>query len=145
LTLAELLQTIAVVLFGLGGGIAVGSGFVAFLVVLDIIPRLTQMTKSLRWMRAYEGAVVGGALFFTWADFYGWKLPLFPLGAAVVGLFAGCFVGMLAAALTEVINVLPILARRVGMADYIAWLLLAMILGKVAGSLFDWIFYYRIG
>ena len=30
---------------GLAGGIAVGSGMVAFLVVLDIIPRLAQITR----------------------------------------------------------------------------------------------------
>jgi stage V sporulation protein AB len=129
--------------FGLAGGIAVGSGLVAFLIVLDIIPRLTQLTRSHRRMRVYEGAVVAGAVFFTLADFYSWHGAFFPLGAAAVGLFAGCFVGMLAAALTEVINVLPILAKRVGMGPYIAWLLLAMILGKVAGSLFEWMIYYK--
>ncbi|KIL37791.1 stage V sporulation protein AB [Gordoniibacillus kamchatkensis] len=143
--MTEALKGAAVAFLGVAGGIAVGSGFVAFLVVLDIIPRLAQMTKSYGNIRAYEGAVIAGVLFFTLADFYGWKADLFPLGAAVFGLFAGCFVGMLAAALTEVVNVLPILARRIGLADYIAWLLLAMILGKVAGSLFEWLVYVKEG
>jgi stage V sporulation protein AB len=143
--LTQLLEAAFAAFLGVAGGIAVGSGFVAFLIVLDIIPRLAQITKSYRRIRAYEGAVIAGALFFTLADFYSWKAPLFPLGAAAFGLFAGCFVGMLAAALTEVVNVLPILARRVGMANYITWLLLAMILGKVAGSLFEWLVYDRRG
>ncbi|MFC0214274.1 stage V sporulation protein AB [Paenibacillus chartarius] len=143
--MSGLLLGAAAAFLGLAGGLAVGSGFVAFLVVLDIIPRLTQLTKSRRFLHTYEGAVIAGALFFTWADFYDWRASMFPLGAAAVGLFAGCFVGMLAAALTEVINVLPVLARRVGMERYIAWLLLAMILGKVAGSLFEWLFYIGEG
>ncbi|MGO4275104.1 stage V sporulation protein AB, partial [Paenibacillus sp. TAF58] len=62
-------------------------------------------------------------------------------GFALVGIFAGCFVGMLAAALTEIINVLPILAKRVGMGSYMILLLMAMIFGKVFGSLFEWLFY----
>lgn len=139
----DILREAAAAFFGLAGGIAVGSGFVAFLVVLDIIPRLTQLTRAHRWMRVYEGAVVSGTLFFTIADFYSWRGSFFPLGAAAVGLLSGCFVGMLAAALTEVINVLPILTKRVGMGPYIEWLLLAMILGKVVGSLFEWMIYYK--
>jgi stage V sporulation protein AB len=58
-----------------------------------------------------------------------------------VGVLAGCFVGMLAAALTEVINVLPIMAKRLGIDGYMMWLLMAMILGKVIGSLFEWLVY----
>jgi stage V sporulation protein AB len=143
--MTHVLLGIGIAFLGLAGGIAVGSGLVAFLVVLDIIPRLAQITRSHRSVHTYEGAVIAGTLFFTLADFYSWRVSLFPLGAGAIGLFAGCFVGLLAAALTEVINVLPILARRIGMANYIAWLLLAMILGKVAGSLFEWIVYYREG
>jgi stage V sporulation protein AB len=56
-----------------------------------------------------------------------------------MGLLSGVFVGLLAAALTEVVNVLPILAKRIGMEPRIFWLLLAMMLGKVVGSLFQWI------
>ncbi len=53
------------------------------------------------------------------------------------------FVGMLAAALTEVVNVLPILAKRIGMDSYLMWLLVAIILGKVCGSLLDWLLFAK--
>jgi stage V sporulation protein AB len=128
---------------GLAGGLAVGGGMVAFLIVLDVIPRLAQIAQSRRVIRWLEGAVVTGAVLWTAADFFDWKVRSFPLGAAFIGLFAGAFVGMLAAALTEVINVLPILAKRLGMDDFMLWLLAAMIFGKVAGSLFDWLVYMR--
>ncbi|NOU99272.1 stage V sporulation protein AB [Paenibacillus planticolens] len=134
-------EVLLIAFIGLAGGIAVGSGMVAFLVVLDIIPRLAQITRSFSKIRAYEAAVVLGSLLFTWVDFSDAKIHLFPMGAAFVGLFAGCFVGMLAAALTEIINVLPILAKRVGMGSYMILLLMAMIFGKVFGSLFEWLFY----
>jgi stage V sporulation protein AB len=124
---------------GIAGGVAVGSGMVALLVVLDIIPRLAQITRSYRRIRWYEGAVVSGSLIFTVTDFFDWSFNFFSFTAVIFGLFAGCFVGMLAGALTEVINVIPILAKRIGLDSYIIWLLMAMVFGKVIGSLLDWL------
>lgn len=123
---------------GLAGGVVVGSGLVAFLTVLDIVPRLTVLTRSQKWIRLYEAAFVAGALVFTWVDFRGWTAFFSPVSTALVGLVSGTFIGLLAAALTEVVNVLPILAKRIRMEPWIFWLLLAMMLGKVAGSLFQW-------
>ncbi|WP_426453474.1 stage V sporulation protein AB [Paenibacillus sp. S-38] len=137
--MSDMLAWTVLVFTGLAGGLAVGSGLVAFLVVLDIIPRLAQLTRSYAKIRWYEGAVICGALFFTLTDFFEWEYGLFPLASSIFGLLAGCFVGMLAAALTEVINVLPILAKRIGMESYIIWLLMAMILGKVLGALAEWL------
>ena len=135
----EIVTGCLLMIIGIGGGLAVGSGMVAFLVVLDVIPRLAQTTKSYGCIRYYEGAVVLGSLFFTFTDFFDWRYALFPMSAALFGAFAGCFVGMLAAALTEVINVLPILAKRIGMESYMIWLLMSMIFGKVIGSIIDWL------
>ena len=56
-------------------------------------------------------------------------------------LSGGVFVGMLAAALTEVLNVFPILAKRVGIEDRIIILIMAIVLGKIFGSLFHWIYF----
>lgn len=125
--------------FGLAGGIAVGSGMVAFLVVLDIIPRLAQITRSFDQVLRFESAVVIGSVFWTFADFFTWSVPLWPAVSSFVGLFDGIFVGMLAAALTEVLNVFPILAKRLKLNGMLVWLLMAMVLGKVCGSLFDWL------
>ncbi len=60
---------------------------------------------------------------------------------AGMGLLDGIFIGMLAAALTEVMNVLPILAKRLHLGGFIHALVMAMVLGKVLGSLFDWLVY----
>lgn len=131
------------VLLGLSGGLIVGSGLVSFLVILDLIPRLAQIARSFERAQLLETAVISGAMVFTVADFYGLKLRLPMAVVTVVGVFAGMFIGMLAAALTEVVNVLPILAKRLRMDDFLLWLLMAMVLGKVAGSLFDWIIYVK--
>ncbi|MGI6184869.1 MAG: stage V sporulation protein AB [Brevibacillus sp.] len=129
------------VLIGLGGGVAVGSGFVAFITVLDIIPRLAQLTNAKRYIQALEWALVAGALFFTLADFFQWvaRLPL--VITSLYGIMAGVFVGMLAAGLTEVLNVFPILAKRLNVDDKLIVLLMAMVFGKIGGSLLQWLFH----
>jgi stage V sporulation protein AB len=127
---------------GFAGGIAVGSGIVAFITVLDIVPRLAQLSKTPHRIHAYEYAIVAGAVTATWLDLRGWSFDGPIWLTAVVGLLAGCFIGLLAAALTEVINVLPILAKRLALQDALLYLLMAMALGKVAGSLFQWLMFH---
>ncbi|MFF2910085.1 stage V sporulation protein AB [Paenibacillus sp. NPDC057934] len=130
-------------LLGIAGGIAVGGGVIALFVVLDIIPRLAQLTSSYDKVHWYEGAMVAGSLLGTVSDFWNWKITSGPLVEIAVGLFDGIFIGMLAAALTEVLNVLPILAKRLQMVHRLFGLLMAMTAGKVMGSLFDWFVYLK--
>jgi stage V sporulation protein AB len=132
-------QDTVLVLIGLGGGLAVGSGFVAFITVLDIIPRLTQLTHSQRYIHCYEWALVSGALWFTVSDFFTLSLHLPAVVTIVVGLLAGVFVGTLAAGLTEVLNVFPILAKRLQVDQSILAFLMAMVFGKTLGSLLQWL------
>ncbi|TCS84086.1 stage V sporulation protein AB [Tepidibacillus fermentans] len=134
-------KTILVILVGLAGGLAVGSGFVAFITVLDIIPRLAQMIKGFDYIPWFQRALVVGVVTFTWIDLRGITFKLPQMVTFILGLFHGVFVGMFAAALTEVVNVLPILAKRLNMANAILFLLMAMVFGKVVGSLLHWLIY----
>ncbi|RAL26505.1 stage V sporulation protein AB [Thermoflavimicrobium daqui] len=137
-----LLHNIFILFLGLAWGFAVGSGFVAFITVLDIIPRLIQLTKTASKIHSYEYAVICGVLAFTWFDLRDWNLTVPSLFMVLVGLLMGIFIGMLAAALTEVLNVIPILAKRLHMQNYLLYLLMAMAFGKIVGSLFQWLWFY---
>lgn len=138
----ELVLNLFIAILGVAGGLAVGSGLVALLIVFDLIPRLAQLANAYRLSVWFETAIISGSLYWTFADFMDWRLWLpqhvFLTGA---GLFDGIFVGMLAAALTEVMNVLPILAKRMRLSRYMVALVMAMVLGKTFGSLFDWLFF----
>jgi len=136
-----ILKDLVVIMIGLAGGLAVGSGFVAFITVLDIIPRLIQLSKGYKYISWFERALVVGVLGFAWIDVREivFHFPQFII--VILGTFHGIFVGMLAAALTEVVNVLPILAKRLNMANAILFLLMAMVLGKITGSLIHWVVY----
>jgi stage V sporulation protein AB len=143
---AEWLANGAAALLGLSGGLAVGSGLIALLVILDLIPRLAQLSRGYRLAAWYETAIIAGTVYWMSADFGDWRSPhtgAAEILAALAGLFTGLFVGMLAAALTEVVNVLPIMAKRLRLESKLPALVWALVLGKLAGSLFDWLVYHR--
>lgn len=130
-------------MIGFSGGLAVGSGLIAFLSVLGIIPRLTQLTKTYKLLKIYGASVIIGSLFGTILSFakISWHQPIIIL--ALWGTFHGIFNGMLAAALTEILNVFPLLSKRIGMKQYLLWLLMAIVFGKVFGSLFQWTIFVK--
>ena len=135
------INIIIIIFISLAGGLSVGAGFVAFLTVLGIIPRLTQLSITMKLIHWYEWAVVLGAVTGTIVSLRDYSFHFSPLLLVPLGLAGGVFVGMLAGALTEVLNVFPILAKRVGVEDRIVILLMAIVFGKVFGSLFHWIYF----
>ncbi|MGG0890534.1 stage V sporulation protein AB [Cytobacillus horneckiae] len=135
------IKTIFVMFLGLSSGLAVGAGFVAFLSVLGIIPRLTQLSKTMKMIHFYEWAAVLGVMAGAMAAMWNPEFFFTPVVLIPIGLACGIFVGMLAAALTEVLNVFPILAKRIGVDGQIAYLLMAFVFGKIIGSLFQWIYF----
>ncbi|MCR8660349.1 stage V sporulation protein AB [Paenibacillus endoradicis] len=136
----EFLQIGFIMFLALSGGVVVGTSFVALLVIFDLIPRLAQLTNSYHLSYLFEAALISGALYFTVTDFLNIQLnlPLPPL-TSFIGLLDGMFVGMLAAALTEVMNVLPIIAKRLSLSRAMVALVMAMVIGKTVGSFFDWL------
>ncbi|MCH6268378.1 MULTISPECIES: stage V sporulation protein AB [Neobacillus] len=135
------IKIIAVMFLGIASGLAVGSGFVAFLTVLGVIPRLTQLTKTMKMIYQYEWGVVFGALTGVFASLRDPVLDISAYFLIPLGLFGGVFVGMLAAGLTEALNVFPILAKRIHLDGKIVILIMAIVLGKIFGSIFQWLYF----
>lgn len=135
------IENLILIILGLAGGLAVGAGYVAFLTVLNIIPRLTQLTKTRKLLKFYELAVILGALWSGWSGLRDYSFNFADGLTLFIGLFSGIFIGMLAAALTEVLNVIPVLTKRIGMNDKLMLFMLAIIFGKMFGSLFHWLYF----
>ncbi|MGP7816128.1 stage V sporulation protein AB [Niallia sp. 01092] len=136
-----IINILLIIFIALAWGTTVGAGYVAFLTVFGIIPRLTQLTKTGSKIYAYEWSVVFGAVCGTFAFL---SEPTFSLPSALLifmGIAEGIYVGMIAAALTEVLNVFPLLAKRIGMDDRLLMLMMAIVFGKIFGSLFHWMFF----
>ncbi len=138
------IKIIFVIGVGLACGFAVGAGFVAFITVLGIIPRLMQLTKSMKKILFYEWAVTLGVLVGTVFGLQKIYLELPMFFVMIIGLFHGVFVGMLAAALYEAINVLPLIFKRIHLDDRLLYLLAALVLGKILGSLFHWLYFVNL-
>jgi stage V sporulation protein AB len=102
-----------------------------------------QLTKTIHFIRHYEWSVMSGVLTGTWVSLRPSHIHLPFFFLIPLGLLAGMFVGMLAAALTEVLNVFPILSKRLGIHESLLILLMAIVFGKVAGSLFHWAIFVK--
>ena len=134
------MQYILVPLIGLANGIIVGSGIVALITLLDIVPRLAQLTKTYRYIREYEYVLIIAS---TVAAFLSLTRISIHLGFAlvvIIGFFNGFFIGMLASALAEVMNVIPVIVRRFRIDGYVIYILYSLVFGKVIGSLIHWVF-----
>lgn len=128
---------------GIAGGFAVGGGFVAFISVLGVLPRVIIMTSQQSKLPGIEWSLISGALFGTVAMYVPFSVNL-PLAVPFLGLLSGMFIGMMAAALTEVLNVIPLVTKRLKIAGSLELVITAIIAGKVAGSLVYWLIFLPV-
>ena len=136
------LKSVLCVLIGLCSGVGVAAGTFAFFLVIRVIPRMVQKAQLSDRILSVENMVVKGVLFGTVLSFFTWKKRfLFAiLGKTLLtiyGMSAGIFAGCIAVALAEILDVFPILFRRLHLPErYCEPLLLVMAVGKILGSLF---------
>lgn len=123
------------VFFGFASGIAVAAGVFAFIAAIGLIPRMAKRTQTQKWIPFYEDVTVLGGLFGTTAMFVDYRLPSWRWLVGTFGLLTGIFVGVLAMALTEVLNVMPVMMRRLRLTKGLQYLIVSFALGKVGGAL----------
>lgn len=128
-----------IIVFGISGGALVGTAAAAFITLLDIVPRLAQLTNSSRLIRFYESILISSTVSITLLYFTGISINLFKILLIPIGFTLGAFVGLLASALAEVINVIPVLVRRLKIRKHVYIALFSISLGKVVGSLIYWL------
>lgn len=138
------------VLAGLFAGIGVAAGTFAFFLVIRALPRVAQKAGMEEKVIAVENMVIKGVLFGTIFSLFPWEYEGFwtilgPVFLVLFGSGAGMFTGCIAVALAEILNVFPILLRRMGLkASMAEGILIAMALGKMVGSLFYFLGGYGI-
>lgn len=140
----NILSILLLIIIGFANGIAVGAGFLALLTLLKIIPRLIQLSGNKSKTKLFIFPIVFGTVFGTYLSFTTYHVHLSPIFLGLLGLFQGIFTGMLAASLAEVLNVFPILSRRIRLEKHIKSLMMAVVFGKVFGSLFHWLFFVKL-
>lgn len=144
-------------IMGFSFGLLAAAGVFTVLVAVGLVPRFAGKTHTADKAFLYEEMVVAGTIvggFFSIFERYGLigtflreRFPLYSnaweiLGSGVLvlfGGFSGMFIGCLALAIAEILDSIPIFARRFSFRHGIGLAILAMAAGKVTGALFYFI------
>ncbi len=127
------------VLIGFSSGLVVSGAVFAFITVIGIVPRLIERTNTRAYIAFYENCIIMGGIGGSLISFWPIYIPLGKIGLVIIGLSSGVFIGSLLVALAEVINVLPIMSRRINITGGTAVFILILGLGKSIGSLLYWL------
>ena len=129
-------------------GAAIAAGYVAFITLLGVFEklgcklRLCQQSACIEWTLIC-GVTLGNLIFLydkPLTDFG--ILSALPLGVftilfVIFNLFGGIFIGALAGALAETLNVFPIISRRFNIRHFLPYVLIAGALGKAVGAFIE--------
>lgn len=145
-----LIRSALLILVGFAGAGFVAAGTFAFITMLGIVPRLAGRTGTAKYILFYENLIIlGGAV----GNFFSIRGVEFSMANALFGsrvlllafgLFAGVFVGCLAMALAEVLQVIPVFAKRIKLQTGMPIIVIAIALGKMIGSFCQFFFGWRL-
>ena len=150
------LRQMFLALIGGSAGLIVSAGVFTVLISVGLIPRFAGKMHVADRVFVLEEMVICGTLVGSFFSIYGrWAMigsfvrehTLFGLEATegvwrfagtliqiIFGLFAGIFVGCLALAIAEMLNTIPVFARRIGFRHGLGIAILSVALGKLIGS-----------
>lgn len=131
----KLLLCIILVILGFASGGVVSAGIFAFISAIGIVPRMAKRTNTQKYIPFYEDMITLGGIFGTTTMFISYHIPIGKFFAVVFSFANGIFIGCLAIALAEVLNVIPIFLRRSRIVSGIPILICAIAFGKILGSL----------
>ncbi len=150
------LRQVLLAVIGVSAGLIVSAGVFTVLISVGLIPRFAGKMHVANKVFVLEEMVICGTLaggFFSvfgdWGmigDFVkghalfgrategAWNLAG-TLFLILFGVFAGIFVGCLALAIAEMLDTIPVFARRIGFRHGLGIAILAVALGKLTGSI----------
>jgi stage V sporulation protein AB len=119
------------------------AGVFTVLIAVGLVPRFAGKTHTASYILFYEDCVVlgtiTGTLFSVFEQLHPYTCRLFtgwyPVAGGITGFFMGCFVGCLALSIAEMLDSIPIFARRVRLRRGIGIAVFAAALGKLSGAL----------
>ncbi|WP_054742829.1 stage V sporulation protein AB [Cellulosilyticum ruminicola] len=128
------------ILIGLGAGGMLAGGVVAFISVIGIVPLMSYRTKTEHYAIFYENAIAAGGIIGAVLSMWPIEIKIPAFFLTVFGFAAGNFAGVLIIALAEVLDVMPIMNRRVKLKKGIALIVYAFAAGKLVGALYYYLY-----
>ena len=135
-----MMKNILLMVIALGGGVTAGSAAAAFIALLEVIPRLMQISDTRDYIKLYQGVLTFGFALFTLIYFTDLHLNLSKYVAIPTGFLYGVFIGIFSSALAEVLNVIPVLSKKLKLRDHLIYVIYTLMAGKVIGSIFYWVY-----
>lgn len=123
---------------GLSGGAIVGTGISAFITILGVVVRVIDLSEIQRCGYVYKISILLGSLVSTCIYMFELGIKVSPIWLLIIGLFMGVFVGMVASALAETLDVLPFSSTYIGINRWVYLWIIALIFGKIIGSIIYW-------
>lgn len=135
------------------GGAIVAGGVFTVLIAVGLIPRFADKTHTAKKIFLYEEMVVLGTITGSFLSIYqdfgqiGFFMKNYmgtsslvwnsagSVVLAIAGVFSGMFVGCLALAIAEMLDTIPIFARRIHFKKGLGIAVTCMAVGKMIGSL----------
>lgn len=132
------MRSIILIIIAFGGGTVVGGAFAAFITLIQLFPRLLQVSESSQYIKILQNVFIIGAIAFLslyFSDVY-FKINTFII--MLLGLVFGTFIGLFSSALAEVLNVIPILSKKLKIKRQFKYIIYSLLAGKVLGSIYFW-------
>lgn len=148
------MRFVFLIIVGTSFGLLAAAGVFTVLVAVGLVPRFAGKTHTADSVVLYEEMVILGSvtgafvsLFPEYSQLGEFLKNSFPdaymirtlsgnIIQGVFGIFSGMFIGCLALAIAEMLDSVPIFARRVGFRHGLGMAILSMALGKLCGSIF---------
>lgn len=135
-------------IIGLCFGILAASGVLTVLMAVGLMPRYAGRVHEAKHIILFENMIIWGTMSGTFVSLFGNLADNSGLGILglllqiLYGVFSGIFVGTLALAIAEMLDAFPIFFRRAKLSGGLAWIVLAIALGKMVGGFLY--FYLRL-
>lgn len=135
-----LIRELAACILGLifGGGVA--AGVVALVTSIGILPRIVGKSTTAGHILLYENFLIAGATLGSLFVIFEFRIQFLDSWFLVLtGVFMGVFVGCLAAALAEVVQIWPVMFRRSHAKYGVNLAMTCFAIGKLLGGLYYFI------
>ncbi len=132
----KVMQQVALMFIGVSAGGVIAAGVFAFLAIIGVFPRLIGKTRTNRHILLYDTLIVLGGVLGNISDIC--EFPILIGGNLFLGIFGlsvGIFVGCLVMSLAETLKTVPVINRRIHLAVGLQYVILAIAVGKLIGSL----------
>ena len=116
-------------------GVIISGAIFSFIAMIGVIPRLAQKSKTTEYIRFYEEVIMFSGIWGATTLMFSYNFNLHPIIIGFLFLCSGIFIGSIAVSLTEVLDVIPIMARRTKTVIGLKFFMLAIALGKGVGTI----------